>query len=72
MGEEGTMPLGENADPEAVKEFLELAAKREIVYKPTKRRAYGWKIFWFLLILCIIYFVFIGIPLWDGLVYKIW
>jgi hypothetical protein len=69
---EDEMPLGVNADPEAVKEFLALAEKRAPSFKANAVHSTAFQIGWFVLILCIIYFGFIGFPLWDGIVLSIW
>lgn len=65
------IPLGENVDPLLVKEFLQVAEKRAEAFKANVHRSRAFKVFWYLLVSCIIYFGFIGYPLWDGIAYSI-
>jgi len=66
-----TIPLGANADPELVKEFLELAQKRAKAFEASIHQRRAFQVFWYFLVSCIIYFGFIGLPLWDGIAYSI-
>lgn len=68
---EESIPLGVNADPEVVKEFLDMAEARAEAFKSSVHRSRAFQVFWFLLVTCIIYFGFIGLPLWDGIAYSI-
>lgn len=65
------IPLGGNTDPELVKEFLEIAQRRTITFKANVHRSRAFQAFWYFLVTCIIYFGFIGLPLWDGICYSI-
>lgn len=64
------MPLGANADPEVVREFLEIAEKRAESLKSTVFQSRAFQIGWHLVLLCIVYFAFVGFPLWNGIVYS--
>jgi hypothetical protein len=66
------VPLGSSADPEDIKEFLALAEQREKAFEPNKYSSFAWQMFWFIMILCITYFGFIGFPIWDGICYSLW
>ncbi|KAH5271383.1 hypothetical protein HBI70_123710 [Parastagonospora nodorum] len=66
------VPLGSSADPEDIKEFLALAEQRQKAFEPNKYSSYAWQMFWFVMILCITYFGFIGFPIWDGICYSLW
>lgn len=65
------IPLGGNTDPELVKEFLEIAQKRTVAFKANVHKSRAFQVFWYFLVTCIIYFGFIGLPLWDGICYSI-
>ncbi|KAL2068232.1 hypothetical protein VTL71DRAFT_16330 [Oculimacula yallundae] len=61
-----------NATPADVQRYMGLVKERE---KGMKRNAFSqstFRGFWFALLACILYFVMIGFPLWDGVVYKFW
>lgn len=64
------MPLGANAEPEIVKEFLELAEKRAEALKSTAFQSRAFQAGWYFLLLCVVYFAFVGLPLWNGIVYS--
>ena len=65
------VPLGANADPALVKEFLDIAEKRAKAFKANVHRSRAFHVFWYLLVSCIIYFGFVGYSLWDGIAYSI-
>lgn len=65
------IPLGASADPARVKEFLELAQKRAEAFKSNIHHSRAFQVFWFFALSCVIYFGFIGFPLWDGVAYSI-
>lgn len=66
------VPLGSSANPEDIKEFLALAEQRQKAFEPNKYSSFAWQMFWFIMILCITYFGFIGFPIWDGICYSLW
>jgi hypothetical protein len=66
------VPLGSSASPEDIKEFLDLAEQRQKAFQPNKYSSCAWQMFWFMTILCITYFGFIGFPIWDGICYSLW
>lgn len=68
---DSVIPLGRTADPILVKEFLEIAEKRAEAFRSNVHRSRAFKVFWYFLVTCIIYFGFIGYPLWDGIAYSI-
>jgi hypothetical protein len=65
------IPLGGDADPQLVKEFLEIAEKRAVAFKANVHRSRAFQVSWYLAVTCIIYFGFIGLPLWDGICYSV-
>lgn len=65
------VPLGANADPALVKEFLDIAEERAKAFEANVHRSRAFQVFWYFLISCIIYFGFAGYPLWDGIAYSI-
>lgn len=66
-----TIPLGASVDPALVKEFLDLAEKRAEAFKSNVHRTRTFQVFWYLLVSCMIYFGFVGLPLWNGIVFSI-
>lgn len=65
------VPLGANADSALVKEFLDVAEERAKAFKANIHRSRAFQVFWYLLLSCVIYFGFVGYPLWDGIAYSI-
>ncbi|KAF2825498.1 hypothetical protein CC86DRAFT_295068 [Ophiobolus disseminans] len=66
------VPLGTNADPEVIAAFLKMAEDHQKTYADNKYHSTAWQLFWFITLLCITYFGFIGFPLWDGIPYALW
>jgi hypothetical protein len=65
------IPIGRSGDPALVKQLLELAEKSSIEFRPNIYRSTVFQAAWFILIMCVIYFAFIGFPLWNGIVVSI-
>jgi hypothetical protein len=65
------VPLGAHADPTLVKEFLDIAEERAKAFKANVHRSRAFQVFWYLLLSCVIYFGFVGYPLWYGIAYFI-
>lgn len=66
------VPLGTSAGPEDIKMFLDLAEQRQKAFEINKYSSCAWQTFWFIAVLCIIYFGFVGFPIWDGICYSLW
>lgn len=65
------MPIG-SKDQKLIDAFMELAKARTAEFTRPPAFSVMWRYGWYLFLLCVIYFLLVGYPLWDGLVMVLW
>jgi hypothetical protein len=66
------LPFDKDIDAEEIEKFMNYIKERQNGRKRSTLCQRSFKIFWLTLVLLTVYFLFVGMPLWDGVVYKIW